>query len=36
MLDWISLHPYWAGAAIFLVSLAESLVGVWECSFPAR
>lgn len=28
MLDWISQHPYWAGAAIFLVSLAESLVGV--------
>lgn len=28
MLDWISLHPYWAGAAIFLVALAESLAGV--------
>jgi undecaprenyl-diphosphatase len=28
MLDWIGLHPYWAGAAIFLASLAESLVGV--------
>lgn len=28
MLDWISLHPYWAGAAIFWVALAESLAGV--------
>lgn len=26
MLDWISQHPYWAGAVVFLVSLAESLV----------
>lgn len=26
MLGWISQHPYWAGAAVFLVSLAESLV----------
>ena len=25
LLDWITLHPHWAGAAVFLVSLAESL-----------
>lgn len=28
MLDWISLHPYWAGTAIFWVALAESLAGL--------
>lgn len=26
LLDWTTQHPYWAGAAVFLVSLAESLV----------
>lgn len=25
LLDWVSLHPNWAGALIFLVSMAESL-----------
>ena len=25
-LDWIALHPIWAGIAIFLISLSESLV----------
>ncbi|MEO6697114.1 MAG: VTT domain-containing protein, partial [Gammaproteobacteria bacterium] len=28
LLDWIALHPNWAGAAVFLISLAESLAFV--------
>lgn len=28
LLDWIALHPHWAGAAVFLISLAESLAFV--------
>ncbi|MDP1707759.1 MAG: VTT domain-containing protein [Gammaproteobacteria bacterium] len=28
MLAWVGDHPYWAGAAVFLVSLAESLAVV--------
>ena len=28
LLDWITLHPHWAGAAVFLISLAESLAFV--------
>ena len=25
ILDWVALHPYWSGAIIFLVAMAESL-----------
>ncbi|MCP3869093.1 MAG: phosphatase PAP2 family protein [Gammaproteobacteria bacterium] len=25
MLDWVALHPYWAGIVVFLVAMAESL-----------
>ena len=25
LLDWVALHPYWAGTIIFLVAMAESL-----------
>ena len=25
LLDWVALHPYWSGALVFLVSMAESL-----------
>jgi len=25
LLEWVALHPYWSGAIIFLVAMAESL-----------